>query len=297
MSHDQTATLAGERTANTGSLISNSSAAARRRLLSVKGEPLLYADWLRVLFIHFEVDAAVLQREVPFPLDLRKGRAYVSLVAFTMRGMRPRVGGRLGALLFKPIATHNFLNVRTYVKHRGETGIHFLAEWLDNPISVMLGPLTFGLPYRFGRLHYQHNYEAGVLHGQVTSIPRLFNQNPSRDSLRLEYRAEINPGATFSPCDPNSLDEFLLERYTAFNGKPVHRQFEDSSLTIPDSTSRRFFRIWHPPWPQIPVHISSLKTSLLSSVWPWFSGARLVGAHYSPGALNVWMGRPQTCEH
>jgi uncharacterized protein YqjF (DUF2071 family) len=110
--------------------------AARRRLLSVKGKPLLFADWLRAVFIHFEVDAGALRRDVPFELDLREGRAYVSLVAFTMRDMRPRVGGKLATLLFKPIATHHFLNVRTYVKHHGETGIHFLAEWLDNPLSV-----------------------------------------------------------------------------------------------------------------------------------------------------------------
>ncbi|HXC99170.1 MAG TPA: DUF2071 domain-containing protein [Verrucomicrobiae bacterium] len=297
MSHDQTTILPGQQTAKTAFETSALSAAARRRLLSVKGEPLFYADWLRVLFLHFEVDAEALQREVPFPLDLHEGRAYVSLVAFTMRDMRPRVGGRLGTLLFKPIATHNFLNVRTYVKHRGETGIHFLAEWLDNPLSVLLGPLAFGLPYRFGQLHYQHNHEAGALHGQVIPASPFFNRNRSPYLPRLEYRAEINPNPMFGPCDTNSLDEFLLERYTAFNGNPSRRQPEDSSLTIPDSMSRRFFRIWHPPWPQVPVHISSLETGLLESVWPWFAGARLVGAHYSPGVHGVWMGRPQTCAH
>jgi uncharacterized protein YqjF (DUF2071 family) len=209
--------------------------------------------------------------------------------------MRPRVDGKLATLLFKPIATHNFLNVRTYVKHHGETGIYFLAEWLDNPISVLLGPPTFGLPYRFGRLHYQHHHDAGALHGQVTSASWLFNRNSATDPPRLEYRAKIDPDATFGPCAPNSLDEFLLERYTAFNGRPVRRHLQDSSLTVPESTSKRFFRIWHPPWPQIPVHISSLGTSLLGCVWPWLSDARLVGAHYSPGTANVWMGRPQTC--
>ena len=297
MRHDQTTTLAAQHTPKTGCTILNSSAVARRRLLGVKGKPLLYADWLRVLFMHFEVEAEALQREVPFPLDLREGRAYVSLVAFTMRDMRPRVGGKLGALLFKPIATHNFLNVRTYVKSGGETGIHFLAEWLDNPISQLLGPPVFGLPYRFGRLHYQHSHEAGALHGQVIPTSWPFNRESSQQSPRLEYHAEINPGATFGPCEANSLDEFLLERYTAFNGKPAPRQIEDSPLTVPNSDAKRFFRIWHPPWPQIPVHVSSLESSLLSGVWPWFAEARFIGANYSPGACGVWMGRPQTCAH
>jgi hypothetical protein len=75
MRHDQIETLAALPTTKNGCSTLNSSVAARRRLLSVKGEPLFYADWLRVLFIHFEVDAGALQREVPFPLDLREGRA------------------------------------------------------------------------------------------------------------------------------------------------------------------------------------------------------------------------------
>src|SRR6266436_7723570 len=110
----------------------NASQAARQRLLSLPGEPLFIADWDRVLMIHYEVEPDTLQRAVPFELELNEGRAFVSLVAFTMRGMKPRMGGHLAALLLKPIATHEFLNVRTYVRHRGESGIYFLAEWLSN---------------------------------------------------------------------------------------------------------------------------------------------------------------------
>src|SRR6185437_8034811 len=144
-----------------------SNQAARDRLLSVKGEPLFLADWLRPVFIHFEVPVNALQSAVPFELDLYDGNAYVSLVAFTMRGMRPFRGGRLAAWLFKPIASNEYLNVRTYVRHRGEAGIYFLTEWMNNPFSVRLGPLTFGLPYRFGELNYRHRYEEGVLNGEV----------------------------------------------------------------------------------------------------------------------------------
>src|SRR5437667_631907 len=94
--------------------------AARRRLLSMPGEPLFIADWERVLMLHYEVDPVALQRAAPFEIDLYQGRAFVSLVAFTMRGMRPRFGGRLGAALLKPIATHEFFNVRTYVREGAE---------------------------------------------------------------------------------------------------------------------------------------------------------------------------------
>jgi hypothetical protein len=238
-------------------------------MLGVKGEPLFYGDWLRAVFIHYEVDAEILRREIPFELDLHEGRAYLSLVAFTLRDMRPRIGGKLAALAFRPIATHEFLNVRTYVKHNGETGIYFLAEWLSNPLSVYLGPPLFGLPYRFGRLHYEHNHEEGEIRGLVTD---------KSASARLEYFSEINPATRFAPCDAGSLDEFLLERYTAFTAH---------------GSRRRFFRIWHPPWPQAPISINVMDLSLLTETWPWFRQARVVGANFSPGIEKVWMGRPQ----
>jgi len=247
--------------------ITGLSDSAQQRMLSIKGEPLFHADWLRAVFIHYEVDAEVLQRAVPFELDLHEGRAYLSLVAFTMRNMRPRIGGRLAALMFKPISTHGFLNVRAYVKHRGEPGIYFLAEWLSNPLSVHLGPPIFGLPYRLGRLQYEHEHENGELHGTITG----------HKGSRLEYRADINPVTAFHACDANSRDEFLMERYTAFTANRF---------------ARRFFRIWHPPWPQIPVRVEISDQSLLIEAWTWFKSARLIGANYSPGLPEVWMGRP-----
>src|SRR5436190_12345477 len=87
--------------------------AARARLLSVPGEPLFIADWNRVLMIHYEVDPARLQTVIPFELDLYKGRAFVTVVAFTLHGLRLHFGGRLTSWVTKPIATHEFLNVRT----------------------------------------------------------------------------------------------------------------------------------------------------------------------------------------
>ena len=118
-------------------------------MLSARGEPMFYARWDRAVFFHYTTDPASLQPDVPFELDLRDGRAFVSIVAFTLLGMRPRIGGRFGEWLLRPIANHEFLNVRTYVRHGDEPGIYFLAEWLSNPLSVRLGP-RYALPsWRF----------------------------------------------------------------------------------------------------------------------------------------------------
>lgn len=256
---------------------------AQARMLSRRGEPLFLADWMRVLMMHFEVNAAELQRIVPYQLDLYHGRAFVTLVAFSMENMRPRRGGKLGAWFFKPIATHEFLNVRTYVRHDNEPGIHFLAEWLSSWLAVQLGPRTFGLPYRHGHIRYEHDWARGAMRGQVVDV---------RSGSKFAYRAEtglgarvqsehagLEAGAPFEPCERGSLDEWLMERYTAFNSA---------------RGNRRFFRVWHPPWPQTPAAALIEDLSLLEENWPFFKTARLASANFSPGLRGVWMGRPHS---
>jgi hypothetical protein len=252
---------------STGNFTGRLSAAGRERLLSRSGEPLFFADWKHALMMHFEVDAKALQRDVPYQLDLWNGRAFVSLVAFTMRDMRPRWGGKPAAWLFRPIATHDFLNVRTYVRH-GEPGIHFLAEWLSSRLAVMAGPLVFGLPYRHGRITYSHDWKTGNINGLVAD---------ARGNGRLEYTGKLDGPLTFSRCEAGTLTEWLMERYTAFNSA---------------GGSKRFFRVWHPPWPQREADITLMDTSLMTSHWPWFREARFAGANFSPGFDAVWMGRP-----
>lgn len=245
------------------------SLAARTRMLTRPGEPLLTADWDRTLMIHYEVPAEVLRPFVPFPLDLHEGRAYVSLVAFTLRDMKPRRGGRLAEVLFRPIATHGFLNVRTYVKVGHETGIYFLTEHLDNRLSLHLGPRLFGLPYRFARLNYRHDWRGGEVAGRVT--------DPVSGAV-YSYRALVDEDpAAYKPAAAGSLTEWLMERYTAFTAR---------------GKRRRLFRVWHTPWPEAAAAVKVCDDSLLREHWPWFGHARLVGANFSPGLRAVWMGRP-----
>ncbi len=246
--------------------------AARTRLARTPGEPLFVADWARAVFMHFAVDADALQREVPFALDDREGRAFVSLVAFTMSAMRPRYGGKLGAWFARGFGESRFLNVRTYVRHAGETGIYFLAEWLSNGWSVPLGPVMFGLPYRFGRLNYEHTHESGEVRGRVTA---------TGSNNALTYHANMAPDTRFETSEAGSLAEFLMERYTAFTFR---------------RSQRRLFRVWHEPWKHAEIELNAINFDLLSENWPWFRRAEFIGANYSPGARNVWMGRPHKIE-
>ncbi len=244
--------------------------AGRERMMQMRWEPLFLAGWERTLMLHYSVAPEVLQPHVPFELDVRDGKAYVSLVAFTMRGLRPRRGGRIIRTMFKPIATHEFLNVRAYVKHGGESGIYFLAEWLPNALSVLLGRPLFGLPYRLGQLNCDHQHEQGRIAGEVTS-------GCGRGKLR--YHADVRD--SFAPCEAGTLDEFLMERYTAFT--------EWLGL-------KRRFRVWHSPWPQCAVRAEIIENTLMRLTGDWADRAQFIGANYSAGVSDVWMSRPAFTE-
>jgi len=218
--------------------------------------------------IHYEVEPHELQTVVPCELDLHHGRAFVSLVAFTLSNMRPWHGGRLTAWLFRPIATHEFLNVRTYVRCGNEVGIYFLAEWLSNRLSVALGPKSFGLPYRFGRINYNHKWADGVARGRVED---------GDGSSVLSYEAQFDAQCNLHECAQGSLTEWLMERYTAFTSS---------------GSKRRFFRVWHLPWPQVDADVKVSDQSLLERNWVCFREARIISANFSPGVRDVWMGRP-----
>lgn len=213
-------------------------------------------DWLDVTMIHFEVDPQRLQPAVPFELDTYRGRAYVSLVLFRLQRMRLPLCPKLSRWLLRQLSDHRFLNVRTYVRHHDEAGIHFMAEWLDKRLAVLLGPLTYGLPYRLGRFD---------------------NHAVSSPTGRLTYQVTMG-NTPLKTAEPGGLDAFLLERYSAFNlcrGRP------------------RVFRIRHAPWRQRRIDAVITESSLISS-FPWFSPAGVAAAHQSPGLVGVQISRPFT---
>ena len=247
----------------------NESDRARRAMLLPGERPLFLADWTDVTFVHYALDPTVLQPHVPFELDLFGGRAYVSLVAFTQRNLRPRLGGKLAARLSAPLATHEFLNARTYVRHSGERGIYFLAEWIPNRLAALVGPPLYGLPYRLAHLRY------------TGGGARIDIQSPAG---RLAWRAGPGEGGSggvreSEACD--SLTHFLLEHYTAFTRR--------------GRTDLRF-RVWHEPWGSAPTNVTVEETSILRSAFPWLDAGRPACAHRSPGVFNVWIGPPRRAD-
>ncbi len=185
-----------------------------------------------------------------------------------MRRMRLARYERLSEILLWPFREQRFLNLRTYVTVNGEPGITFLTEWISSWTQAQLGPRLYGLPYRWGRHEFAHDPAAGRWEGRVTE-----RGEPGAFSYRLTTST-----TDFGRVAADSFAEFALERHTCF---------------LTRAGLGRIFRIWHPPWPQAEGRAEVLDDSLLRRAAPWWPRARLIGAHGSAGAYDVWMGRPQ----
>src|SRR5206468_3961607 len=96
--------------------------------------------------------------------------------------LRFAFGGRMTNWVGRLFANHEFLNVRTYVRYGGESGIFFLAEWVPKRVATWIAPPLLGLPYRFGEIDYQHGER--VMCGCVTSAGARFVYRCQRDDTK-----------------------------------------------------------------------------------------------------------------
>lgn len=82
-----------------------------------------YQEWNNAVFLHFQISFEDLLKWVPenLVLDSFEEKYYISIVAFTMKKVRPRY---LPA--FSPVSNFHEVNTRTYIDLKGKKGVYFL---------------------------------------------------------------------------------------------------------------------------------------------------------------------------
>lgn len=163
----------------------------------------MHQAWHDLLFMHWRVPLESLQSIVPagLPLDTFDGGAYIGVVPFMMRDVRPRFIPAVPRLSFFPE-----LNVRTYVTLDGRPGVYFFSLDAANPIAVEIARALFHLPYQNATMECIENGE---------TIHYASTRTDSR-AAPAYFRAIYHPtGTTFIP-EKNSLEYFLTARYCLY---------------------------------------------------------------------------------
>jgi len=206
-----------------------------------------HQSWRDLVFLHWDFPPEAVRPVVPppFGLHLREGRAWVGIVAFEVRDLRPR---------FAPLGL-SFLetNLRTYVTLGGEPAIWFLTLDAASRLAVAGARVAYGLPYRHARMRASREGEA------------LEYRHVRGDGAQFRVRCRV--GAPLGPAAPGSLEEFLVERYRFYvlrGGRVL-------------STEVR-----HRPYPLYVAAVGEVAESLFAPAGlPPAAG--LPVAHYSPG--------------
>lgn len=115
-----------------------------------KGPWVMEQEWKDVYFLHWPILAKDLREHVPqeLEIDTFDGMAWLGVVYFQMRQMSFR--------FIPPIpGTSPFweLNVRTYVKYKGKSGVYFFSINVNNPIVSKLASVGDILPFQFAKMY------------------------------------------------------------------------------------------------------------------------------------------------
>lgn len=156
-----------------------------------------YQEWNNALFLHWKIPVEILRPLVPedLEIDTFEGNAWVSIVAFTMQKIRPKLLPSL-----KVISDFHEINLRTYVTNDNKPGVYFLNIEAEKAISAMVSRAISKLPYQ----------KSDIVYSQIDGN-NLYVSKSSRNTF-LEAEFKILPDA-YKKTD---LDRWLTERYCLY---------------------------------------------------------------------------------
>jgi uncharacterized protein len=189
-----------------------------------RGPWVMRQTWEALLFAHWPLAPEALAPLLPVALpsgalDTFEGQAWVGIVPFQMRGVRPR-----GLPAVPWLSAFPELNVRTYVTLGGRPGVYFFSLDAANPVAVTLARRLFSLPYFTAAMRCLRDgdtiaYRSRTRHGGKPAV----------------FEAHYHPVGPVFTARPGTLEYFLTERYCLYAV----------------STCGRVYRgeIQHGPWP------------------------------------------------
>lgn len=257
---------------------------------------LIRMGWRDAIFVHWPLAAETLAERLPAGIEPRTfdGRAWLGVVAFVMRSIRPRGIPAFAGLTFGEA------NLRTYVAGEdGGEGIYFFHLDAADPLGVLVARTLYRLPYYRATMRVERSDAvdgAQSTEGVGRRIEFTSNRvHPGVPDAHLDVG--YGPKAEPSPPKPGSLAEFLVENYRFYvAGGDVRLDADSAGGVAERSRNERVFAgdVAHDPWPLARADIDLRSTNFLAVDGLKRPDADPV-AHYSPG-VDVTAGRIRRVE-
>jgi uncharacterized protein YqjF (DUF2071 family) len=225
----------------------------------------LTASWRDILLVTFEAPAARLGPLVPpgCTLDTWQGRAYVSLVALHMAGVRIRGLPVPGHTAFPQV------NLRFYVRHAERPAVCFVEELVPKRLLVAGARWLYGEPFRAGYIHLRLTETAAGPAAEYRFGPR----GP-------DARLRVSGGQVLPAPSPDSFGHWVKERTRGCRAGSGGRL--------------RTFDVAHPPWSVRRVDAMEVDVPfarLYGPTWAFLDGAEPASVLYAVGS-EVTVGLP-----
>lgn len=190
----------------------------------------LSAGWHNLLLFNYSVPAEKLKPYMPpdVELDLRDGSAHLSLVAFQF--LRTKVLG----IPWPGFVNFTEVNLRFYIRHKGERGVCFVREYVPSPIVAWIARATYNEPYKSAAMYERIERTNGTISAE-------YNLRDGENKMRFYAKAEKKP---FMPPE-DSLEHYFKEHELG-----VGRDRQGRLVT---------YRVHHPHWEIYPLLESSIE--------------------------------------
>lgn len=184
-------------------------------------------SWLDLLFAHWSVDADALQAKLPQGLELETydDRAWIGVVPFRMESVGPRGLGWWPASWPGPRAFPE-LNVRTYVRAGGYSGVFFFSLDATSRLAVEGARRFFHLPYAKAEITCRNE------NGWTQFSCRRRDPRMGPGSFQGRYRPISK---VLAPSEVTPFEHWLTERYCLYSADPKGRLWRS--------------QVHHLPWP------------------------------------------------
>jgi uncharacterized protein YqjF (DUF2071 family) len=189
---------------------------------------LMVMCWHDLLFAHWPVAAGPLRALLPegLQLDLFEGQAWLGVVPFGMRGVRPR-----GLPAVPHLSAFPEINLRTYVTRDGKPGVWFFSLDAARWLAVRLAR-RIHLPYFDAQMKLASSNDGWI---------EYRSRRVHRYAAHAEFHGRYRPTGPAYQSRDGQLDHWLTHRYALYTADQRGRLAR--------------LEVHHPPWSLQPAEV------------------------------------------
>lgn len=223
----------------------------------MKNNIFMKGNWENLIIRSFTCEPKLLEKYLPndTELDIYNGKGLFSMVAFTFSKVR------FFGIKIPFNQQFGEINFRFYVKSKidGKKGVVFLKEYAPKPLIAFVANMIYNEPFFYHRVK-KHITNSSSL--KLISYPFLLKNKWQKVTALVKN--------TTTKLQPNSIQEFIVDRYIAYVKGRGHKTYE--------------YQINHKPWKLFDIKKTNISKEVLSLLPNEFLNSKEIATYVVDGS-------------